>query len=127
MSRMLAVADFRYQNRKATDPEFAWLLSDIGEYNEERDQKEVSLLESVRREEMKEHEARRKARKQQRGDDDSLVPEDELVMDGDPEEGALEEEDDEEEGTSRPDLLLRESARIVADMVELGSDGQLLV
>ncbi len=124
LGRMLAVADFRYQNRKATDQEFEWLLSDIGEYNKERDQMSVSLLETVRRDEMKDHEARRKARKQQRGDDESLVPEDELAMDSEPEEDTSEAESETE--TSRPDLLLRESARIVADMVELGSDGQLL-
>jgi hypothetical protein len=36
---------------------------------------------------------------------------------------AAEGEDEEEEG---PDLLLREAARIVADMFELGSDMELL-
>ena len=30
--------------------------------------------------------------------------------------------DDEEEDDDRPDLLLRESARIVGDMIELGND-----
>ena len=32
------------------------------------------------------------------------------------------DDEDEDEEDDRPDLLLRESARIVADMIELGSD-----
>jgi hypothetical protein len=37
-----------------------------------------------------------------------------------------EEADDDEEADDGPDLLLRESARIVADMIELESDLELL-
>jgi carboxyl-terminal processing protease len=125
LSRLLAVADARYQERKSSDPEFGWLLSDIEEYNLEQGKTTVSLLESVRRSEMEEHEALRKQRKQQRGDDDSLVPEGDLVMEDGEEETAA---DDEEGATDddEPDLLLREAARIVADMIELAADGQLL-
>jgi hypothetical protein len=32
------------------------------------------------------------------------------------------EDDEEDEDDDRPDLLLRETARIVGDMIELGSD-----
>ena len=51
---------------------------------------------------------------------------DSLVDAGEPVEATVDNEDDdaveEEEDDDLPDLLLRESARIVADMIELGSD-----
>ena len=118
LSRLLAVAEFRYQNRKDGDQEFAWLMSDIEEYNRGRGDTSVSLLESVRRQEMAEREEKRAERKKQRGDGDSLVMGDHPPVDTG--------EDEESAGDERPDLLLRESARIVADMVELESDGQQL-
>ena len=60
-----------------------------------------------------------------------LLAEEGTLVEPDPELGEIdeeeavndEEEDEEEEG---PDLLLREAARIVVDMVELESDLELL-
>jgi carboxyl-terminal processing protease len=129
MSQLVVVADSRHQGRVADDQEFGWLMNDIEDFNQHSSEKQVSLLESVGREKLKESEQKRAQRKEQRGgpllaEDDVLSDEfnADLVIDapvGD--EGAAEEEDDE-----RPDLLLREAARIVADMYELGSDLDLL-
>jgi len=89
------------------------------------------LLESVGREKMAESEAKRAERKEKRKSLDPLLSEDSvLAVSSNPEaEADLEDaeevaaEDEEDEG---PDLLLREAARIVADMAELDSDLELL-
>ena len=128
MGRMAAVADFRYQGRITDNQEFGWLLSDVEEFNVNKDKKEISLLESMRREEMDKDEAKRLARKAARDDNGPLLEEfDALVDAGEPIEATVDEdeglvEEEEEEEDDRPDLLLRESARIVGDMIELGSD-----
>jgi carboxyl-terminal processing protease len=128
LDRMVAVADFRYQGRMAGDQEFSWLLSDVEEYNLNKDKKEVSLLESARRAEMEEEEAKSKARKAARESNGPLVEEsDTLVEAADPVEVIDDEaEDADEEEDDRPDLLLRESARIVADMIMLSNDRMAL-
>ena len=125
LSQMVAVTDFRYQGRSSENQEFAWLMTDIEEYNENKDEKFVSLQESIRREEMAETEAKRKARQEQRENAGPLIGERNVLTVQERVEGA-ETEDDEEDSDERPDLLLRESARIVADMVELKGDGKLL-
>jgi len=127
LDRMVAVADFRYQDRIADNQEFNWLLSDVEEFNLNKDKKEISLLESTRREEKEEDETKRKARKAARDDNGPLLEESDTLADaGEPIEATVDDEDsdadDEEEDDDRPDLLLRESARIVGDMIELGGD-----
>ena len=131
LSRLVAVADSRYQDRMVENEEFAWLLSDISEFNEHADETRVSLLESVGRQEMKEAEEKRAQRKAQRKTNGPLLAADDILADDtDPdlgeypdEEQVAAAEDEEEEG---PDLLLREAARIVSDMVVLESDLDLL-
>ena len=130
LSQMVAVADSRYQSRILDNQEFDWLRNDIEEYNEHADEKRVSLLESVGREKMKEREARKAERKAQR-EAGPLLEEDSLLVDADPELGDFSDDEDEnaesdEDKDEGPDLLLREAARIVADMAELGSDIDLL-
>jgi len=128
MGRMVAVTDFRYQNRIAENQEFAWLLSDVEEFNLNKDKKEISLLESQRKEELDKDKAKREARKAAQENNGPLLPEsDELADVGEPVEATIDEEDpdaatEDEEEDDRPDLLLRESARIVGDMIELGVD-----
>jgi carboxyl-terminal processing protease len=131
LSRLVAVADNRYQGRIGANEEFAWLLSDISEFNEHAEEKSVSLLESVGRQEMKEAEEKQAQRKAQRETGGPLLAADDILADAiDPEaaeypdtEEAEAAEDEEDEG---PDLLLREAARIVSDMVVLESDIDLL-
>ena len=127
LDRLVAVTDFRYQDRIASDQEFGWLLSDVEEFNLNKDKKEISLLETTRREELEKDEAKRAARKAAKLDNGPLLEEsDELADAGEPPEAAADDglipDEEEEEEDDRPDLLLRESARIVGDMIELGSD-----
>jgi carboxyl-terminal processing protease len=127
LGRMVAVADFRFQGRIADSQEFGWLLSDVEEFNSHKDKTEISLLETARREELDKDEAKRKARKAAREDNGPLLDElDALVNSGDPAEVAIDDEDGDvpghEKDDDRPDLLLRESARIVGDMIELHND-----
>ncbi len=130
LSQLVAVADNRYRERIVHDEEFGWLMSDIDSYNERANEKSVSLLESVGRQRMKEEDEKKAARKAAEeahgpllADGDSLVEPDPELGDFD-EEAATDEDEDEEEDA--PDLLLREAARIVVDMVELESDLELL-
>ena len=131
LSRLVAVADNRYQGRMTENQEFNWLLSDIHDFNEHADEKRVSLLESVGREKMQEAEEKKARRKAQREGDGPLVAADDILAEsiepGD-EFADLEDEDaaEDEEADEGPDLLLREAARIVADMVLLESDLELL-
>jgi len=127
LDRMVAVADFRYQDRIEDDQEFNWLLSDVEEFNLTKDKTEISLLETTRREEMDQDKAKREARKAAQEDNGPLLEESDTLADGgEPAEATVDDDDDatgeEEEDDDRPDLLLRESARIVGDMIELGSD-----
>jgi carboxyl-terminal processing protease len=133
LSRLVVVADSRYQGRMAGDQEFDWLLNDIDDFNQHSNEKSVSLLESVGREKMKEAEEKRAQRKEQRDPGGPLLAEDDVLVNGNdvdfaesPEEGGDAEAAEGEDEEAGPDLLLREAARIVSDMVELESDGDLL-
>jgi carboxyl-terminal processing protease len=128
LSRMVAVADDRYQVRSSTDEEFGWLMDDINEYNENSERTQVSLLESEARAELAREEAKREERKAKRNgvdrviDGEALDPEDFDEFSAEDGE-ALDEEASEEDA---PDLMLREAAYVVADLVELAADGELL-
>jgi len=127
LDRMVAVTDYRYQDRIASDQEFAWLLSDVEEFNLNKDKKHISLLETTRREEMAKDEAKRSARKAAQENNGPLLEEaDALAAAGEPPEATVDEDDvasdEDDEEDDRPDLLLRESARVVVDMIELGRD-----
>lgn len=131
LDQLAAVTGSRYQDRMVGDQEFEWLQSDIEEYNKHADETSVSLLESVGRERIAESEAKKKEREEQRNGGPLLEEENELAEAIDPALGEdLDEEDEvtdsEEEEDEGPDFLLRESARIVADMAELGADLELL-
>jgi carboxyl-terminal processing protease len=125
LSQVSVVAGSRYQSRSSSNQEFAWLVTDIEEYNLNRNDKKVSLVESIRLQELEENEAKRKEREAQRESAGPLIAEENVITAQERVEGA-ETEDEEEDADERPDLLLRESARIVADMVELKSDDNLL-
>lgn len=131
LSRMVAVADNRYQARSSTDEEFEWLLADINEFNENSDRTEVSLLETVAREEMAKDETKRSERKAKRNGVDRVIEGTEVPDAEDFDEfstaaveDAVEDEDAAEE--ERPDLILRAAASIVGDLVELTADNEML-
>jgi carboxyl-terminal processing protease len=132
LSQLVAVADDRYQERIVDDEEFGWLMSDIDSYNKLAAETSISLLESVGRQTLKEDEEKKAERKAKLGSGGPLLEEDSVLAGPNPELGdfddaddATDEEDDDEEEEG-PDLLLRETARVVADMVELESDLELL-
>jgi carboxyl-terminal processing protease len=155
LSHMVAVADNRYQDRIGDNQEFSWLLSDIDDYNIHSKEKKVSLLESVAREKLAKDDALRAERKAERNMRDSGLSHEDVLAEasipetsipetsgdsvaanaeddakvgddamGDDTEGDDTESDDEEE--KGPDFLLRETARIVADVAELESNQELL-
>ncbi|MEJ8566946.1 carboxy terminal-processing peptidase [Elongatibacter sediminis] len=126
LSRLVAVAENRFEGRIVNDEEYNWLLADIEEYNRKSGRTRVSLLESEARAEMEREEERLKNRKAKNGEAESLVENTE-IPDGSEFDNLTDEEaaedDDENDG---PDLLLREAAEIVADVAELESDMELL-
>jgi carboxyl-terminal processing protease len=132
LTQMVAVADNRYRGRIIGDQEFEWLLSDISEFNAHINEKSISLLESEGRERIAKREAKKKDREDQRGGKGPLVEEDSVLAEaaeaelGDPGDDSIVVDEEEEEEDAGPDLLLRETARIVADMAELGADLDLL-
>lgn len=131
LSRIVAVADNRYQARASTDEEFEWLLADIEEFNANSDRTKVSLLESVAREEMAKDETKRAERKAKRNGVDRVIDGTEIPDAEDFDEFTatdLEEAADDEEATEEdgPDLMLRQAALIVGDLVELTADNDLL-
>ena len=142
LDHMVAVAENRYQGRIGGNQEFGWLLDDIDEYNTHSKEKKVSLLESVARQKMAEDETRRAERKAKRNSQGSMSSDETLLTElSIPEtpipeisdqsvnadiQGDDEDEDEDEDEASRPDFLLRETARIVADIAELESNLELL-
>lgn len=128
LGALAAVTENLYQVRMSADQEFSWLQSDIAEYNEQAEERSVSLVESVRREEIARDEAKRKERNGDGAHEDPLVDDEDIlaeatIEDADPDEGIVDEDQEEEEGH---DLLLREAARIAADMAEFHRDMQKL-
>jgi carboxyl-terminal processing protease len=128
LSELAAVAGDRFARRRDADREFNWLMSDIDEFNRKSDRTSVSLLETTARQEMEQAEAKRQERKDKLDGASPLVNSDDVLIEDDPESfedetAVVEESAAADEG---PDLLLRETARIVADMAELQADRDLL-
>lgn len=130
LSQLVAVAQSRYRERIVDDQEFAWLQDDIAEFNEHANEKSISLLESEGRKRIERREAKKKEREGVDGAVAPLVDEDSVLATADAELDEFDEGVDDEAETDEedegPDLLLRETARIVADMAELGADIDLL-
>lgn len=115
--------------RIAGDREFQWMLQDAGEIKAEREKKYISLNEATRRAERNRQEAKRKQRQDERKA---------LGLDLDPladvsDDGLSSSERDIVKDAARdklaekaPDPLLRESAAILADAIDvLGQDRKL--
>ncbi len=128
MSRLVAVAENRYEGRMGHDEEFNWLLADIEEYNTKSSRTRVSLLESSAREELAEDEAKREQRKAKHDGADPLVKSGDVLEEENFDEFSEDPAADGENvvAVEGPDLLLREAARIVSDVTELESDLDLL-
>jgi len=110
----------RHVARIARDQEYQWWLQDLEDYRKQRGTKSVSLLESARRAERDQIEARSVAREKARADagttrkDRKLTADDGL--DAVDQRAGDEEEDAEDE---KPDVLAVESARILSDAIDL--------
>lgn len=132
LKKMATVTDYRYRNRIENDQEFVWLLNDVAEFNKNKDKKEISLLEATRRADMEKDQATREERKAASKDSGGPLFEDtdSLVGVNKPPEAEIDEDQDilgeDDEKDDKPDLLLRESARIVGDMIELNNDASEL-
>lgn len=107
-----------HEARVAKDPEFAFLLDDIVQYRQSRDRKSLSLNYVEREAERKADEARVAARAKAHGeaDDKALAALDDGLNPG--ERGTADVED-EKTKDEKPDVLLTEGARVLADAVDL--------
>jgi carboxyl-terminal processing protease len=145
LSPLLPKARDRHMARRESDEELKSLIADFQRYEEMDERTTVSLVESVRAEEQAESDARRAARfahggadvqaaDENAGDDaapdadgDDAAPD----ADGDASEDAPSDEGDatDEAATEEeePDVLLVESARILADLIELDREQHRLV
>lgn len=107
--------------RVAKDPEFTWWSEDVATFRAEREKKTLSLNENVRRAERDRLDAERKQREAERKaaglDADSLARADDGLSSS--ERSVAEQAAEEEAAKSRPDPLLRESAAILADALDL--------
>ena len=120
-----------YKAREQVNPEFAFIKEDYDYYNKIKDDKSVSLSESIRKKESKKQEDRKIARKKKReliskGELDPLITAVEVLFNSEEkeEEEPKKNDDDELENTvnnSKPadDFILMEAARIVSDLVNL--------
>ena len=120
---LLASLEQRHAARVAADLEFGWWKEDVDHFRSEAERKSISLNEAERRAERDRLEAQRKERQEKRR---------ELGLDLDPlaedsnDDGLTANERDivadaarEKAAEKRPDPLLRESAAILADAIDL--------
>ncbi|MBY4597585.1 carboxy terminal-processing peptidase [bacterium BD-1] len=118
-----------HEARVAKDPEFQWWAEDVARFRAEREKKSISLNESVRRAERDRLAAERKQRQAERvaaglaKDDAERVVDDGLSYN---ERSVAQQAAEEEAAKNGPDPLLRESAAILADALDLlSADRQL--
>jgi carboxyl-terminal processing protease len=126
---LLGPLEARHKARIAGDMEYRFWQEDLADYRQQRERRSVSLLESERRAERDRQEARRKAREQARAElgvtkpgqsatarsDDGLQADERSVAEVAAEEARARKED-------RPDVLMTEAARILADAISLGNE-----
>lgn len=111
-----------HEARVAKDREFQWWAEDVARFRAERDKKSISLNETVRRAERDRLEAERKQRQAERvaaglaKDEAARVVDDGLSYG---ERSVAEQAAEEEAAKNGPDPLLRESAAILADALDL--------
>ena len=111
-----------HEARVAKDREFKWWAEDVARFRAERDKKSISLNETVRRAERDRLEAERKQRRAERiaagldVDEDAALVDDGLAYN---ERSVIDQAAEEEAAKNGPDPLLRESAAILADALDL--------
>ena len=127
---LLPKLEARHEARIAQDKEFQWFEEDVREFRAERAKKYVSLNEAERRAERDRQEAKRKSRQEQRK---ALgLPLDPLAADAADdglqanERNVVKDAAREKAAEDAPDPLLRESAAILADAVQLLDNDKVL-
>lgn len=111
---LIDLARHRHEMRLESDEELIGLLEELAEWEANSHRDSISLLESVRREEMEKAEARRTARFGGIDEVDSALDED---LEGESSGAAEDAEEDDEE-----DLYLIETARILSDLIDLDQE-----
>ncbi len=134
LSAILPAIGQRSEQRVQKNVQFSFLLEDLALFRQNRDETNVSLLESQRRSELDAEDQRREARKAAREAwdekvaDGTRIPtvfpvmkiEDELAEEAkEPIDEPSDEEATEDEEIERPDVLLNETVRVVGDMIDL--------
>jgi carboxyl-terminal processing protease len=132
LTPLLPKARERHQARRESDDALKSLIEDFKRFEELDDRTSVSLVETVRAEEQAESEARRAARFAHAGIDPPSDPEDggEDAGDAQDEGDASSDGDSGDEAAAEdeaPDVLLTESARILADLIDLDQEQHRLV
>lgn len=122
---LLPLLTKRHQARAGSDQEFLWWVEDVAEYRRQRAEKTVSLNEGKRREERQQAETKRKAREAARqavglaaADEEELAQDDGLMAD-ERDIAADAQREEARRKQNKPDVLARETARILADAIEL--------
>jgi carboxyl-terminal processing protease len=120
--RLMPLLASRHEARVGAEKEFTFLKEDIQQYRESRDRKSISLNYAKRETERKADEARIAARAKARGETEPEVAKslDDGLNPG--ERGAIAAAADEDEAKDKPDVLLTEGARVLADAVDLMQD-----
>lgn len=119
---LIALARHRHELRLENDDDLQALLAELAEWEENSQRDTISLLESTRRTEMEEAEARRSALYGGSDDGDELDSPDPAGHtltdhDDDRNKGAENDAEDDE-----PDLYLTETARILSDLIDLDQE-----
>jgi carboxyl-terminal processing protease len=133
LTPLLPQARERHAARRESDEALKSLIEDFRRYEELDERTTVSLVESVRAEEQAESEARRAARFAHAGVDAPSEDDAGDASGGDDDAGGGDGEADGESGDEaaaeeeEPDVLLTESARILADLIELDQEQHRLV
>ncbi|PZO07527.1 MAG: tail-specific protease [Lysobacteraceae bacterium] len=118
----------RHKARVAKDVEFGWWAQDVSTFRADREKKTISLNETVRRAERDRLAGQRKQREAERKaaglDTDALARADDGLSAS--ERSVADQAAAEEAAKNRPDPLLRESAAILADALDLLSGDRAL-
>ncbi len=124
---LIDLARHRHEMRLESDEELVALVEDLAEWEADSHRESISLLESERRQEMEEAEARRAERF---GADDGMAMADdagqdeaETAADSSEDGNAQDEERSEDDGQDEDeDLYLEETARILSDLIDLDQE-----
>jgi carboxyl-terminal processing protease len=109
----------RHEARVATDTEFQWWVEDVNEYRAQRADKRISLNEAVRRAERDRQQARREAREEARKALGKQTEEQVASLDDGLQADERPIEADAVAAEDAPDALLRETAHLLVDAIDL--------